>query len=287
MQLNFQKNQSLREYSTFAIGGIAEYFTIVRTKDEMKEAFLFAKNESLPVFILGKGSNCLFDDQGFDGLVIQNRIDFCDIKDTHVEVGAGYSFSLLGVQLARTGLTGLEFASGIPATVGGAVYMNAGANGKETCHCLESVCFLTLDGDEKLFYKNDLQFSYRTSSFQKMKGAILSATFLLTPDPEARKNQLALVDYRMRTQPLKDKSAGCVFRNPPNSSAGALIEKSGLKGFQIGGAKVSEKHANFIVNSGGASTQDVLSLISHIKKTVWEKMGVSLEMEIRYIRAKE
>jgi UDP-N-acetylmuramate dehydrogenase len=284
MSLHFQKNRFLSEFSTFGIGGPVLYFAEILSSEEMARAFEFCRKEKLPLFILGKGSNCLFDDRGFSGLVLQNKIDFCNWNEKSVDVGAGYSFSLLGSQSARKGLTGLEFASGIPATVGGAITMNAGANGKETIDSLHSISYLHLDGTFTTYPAKDLQFSYRFSSFQKMKGAILSASFHLEPLLEAREKQLKIIDYRMKTQPLKDKSAGCIFRNPSKElSAGALIEKFGLKGFSIGGAKVSEIHANFIVNQDKATSQDVVELIQKIQKLVYEKTNIHLETEVKII----
>ncbi|MBX7065604.1 MAG: UDP-N-acetylmuramate dehydrogenase [Parachlamydiales bacterium] len=280
MPLQLQKHRYLSEFSTFGIGGPIAYFVEVSTIEEMEEAYRI----DLPKMVIGKGSNCLFDDRGFDGLAILNKIDFCDWNETQVHVGSGYSFSLLGVQSARKNLSGLEFASGIPATVGGAVFMNAGANGTETCDSLKSVLFF--DGVErKEISRADLQFGYRTSSFQKMNGVILSAVFSLKEQPQARKKQLEIIDYRMKTQPLKDKSAGCVFRNPPGMSAGALIDRCGLKGAQIGGAKISEIHANFIINHQKASSEDVKKLIHLVREKVLEQTGVLLETEIRLFDA--
>ena len=280
MPLQLQKNRFLSEFSTFGIGGPIRAFCEVSTIEEMEEAF----RHPFPKMIVGKGSNCLFDDRGFDGLVILNKIDFCNWSETEVTVGSGYSFSLLGVQTARKGLSGLEFASGIPATVGGAVFMNAGANGTETCKALKSVLYF--DGVEKREYqRSELAFSYRTSPFQKMNGAILSATFSLSPLPEARKSQLQIIEYRMKTQPLKEKSIGCIFRNPANQAAGALIDQCGLKGVSVGGAKISEIHANFIVNSQSASAEDVKKLIRLVQEKVFEQTGVFLEPEVRMIDA--
>jgi UDP-N-acetylmuramate dehydrogenase len=233
--------------------------------------------------VVGKGSNCLFDDRGFDGVVILNKIVFCQWEWPIVHVGAGYSFSLLGTQSARKGWAGLEFASGIPGSVGGAVYMNAGASGTETCEALIEVSFVNEQGDLEILKRDQIGFSYRFSIFQKRKGAIASAKFLLTASEEARKKQLGIIDYRTRTQPYSDKSAGCVFRNPESHSAGALIQQCGLKGKRIGGAEVSTMHANFIVNKDNATSQDVLALAEEVKKTVKEKTGVELEMEVRYI----
>lgn len=276
MPLQLQKSRSLSEFSTFGIGGPIRYFVEVSSIEEMEEAYLL----DFPKMVIGKGSNCLFEDRGFDGLVILNKIDFCHWHDSEVTAGSGFPFSLLGVQTARKGLSGLEFASGIPATVGGAVFMNAGANGWETCDCLKSVLFF--DGSfQREFLREELSFGYRISPFQTMNGVILSATFSLKPFPEARKSQLQIIDYRMKTQPLKEKSIGCIFRNPPNQSAGALIDRCGLKGFSVGGAKVSEIHANFIINHQNASSKDVKQLIRLVQEKVLEQTGVCLEPEIR------
>jgi UDP-N-acetylmuramate dehydrogenase len=275
MPLHLQRNRSLSEFSTFGIGGPIGTLIEVSTCEEMEEALAL----KLPTLIIGKGSNCLFSDKGFDGLVILNKIDFCHWKESEVTVGSGYNFSLLSVQTARKGLSGLEFASGIPATVGGAVFMNAGANGKETCDALKSVLYF--DTARREYRREELTFGYRQSPFQKMDGVILAATFSLEPHSEARKSQLQIIDYRMKTQPLKEKSAGCVFRNPPNQSAGALIDRCGLKGTFCGGAKVSEIHANFIVNTGPASSQDVIQLIQLVQEKVFQQTGVHLEPEIR------
>jgi UDP-N-acetylmuramate dehydrogenase len=279
-----QLDKRLSEVTTFGIGGPARLFAEVTTVEQMQELLLYAHTQNLPVFILGKGSNSLFDDRGFDGLVIHNKIAFCHFLDGHkIHVGAGYNFSLLGVQTARKHLSGLEFASGIPASVGGAVFMNAGANGTETCQALTHVEYVTEKGELKTFAKEELAFSYRHSPFQEMKGAIVGAHFQLSESREARPKQLQIVEYRTRTQPYGEKSAGCVFRNPTGHSAGALIEKSGLKGHTIGGAQVSPLHANFLINTGTATAGDILALAAHVKQQVKEKMGVDLDLEIRCI----
>lgn len=281
MNLNLQKQRFLSEFSTFKIGGPIEAFVEAKSVEEIESAFLWAHQKNLPILVLGKGSNCLFSDEGFKGLVVLNRIDFCHTEGTEVHVGAGYSFSLLGVQTARNGLSGLEFASGIPATVGGAVFMNAGANGQDVSETLKSVLYLERSGKRREFPKEELVFGYRTSPFQKMDGAIVSARFSLKENKEARKTQLSLIERRMQTQPLKDKSAGCVFRNPSKEvSAGALIDRCGLKGFQVGGAKVSPIHANFLINEGQATAQEMKELIAHIQNKVKQETGHHLETEI-------
>lgn len=276
-----QRDKLLSAYSTIGIGGPAKLLCEVQSNEEMQAILSFCHDESLRYLVIGKGSNCLFADQGFDGLVIVNKIAFCQFDYPRVHVGAGYSFSLLGVQTARSGWSGLEFASGIPGSVGGAIYMNAGASGAETKDALVEVSVVE-EGRLRVYSRAEVDFAYRYSSFQTRKCAIVSGTFLLTPLQEARKKQLQIVEYRTRTQPYGEKSAGCVFRNP-GGSAGTLIEKCGLKGATVGGAEVSPIHANFIVNTGGASAKDVLDLALHVQKSVKEQMGIALDMEIRYI----
>lgn len=279
-----KRQHSLKELTTFGIGGPADYFIEVHDIPTMQEVLLFCKERQLPYFILGKGSNLLFDDKGFAGVVIANRIQFLNKTSENTwHVGAGYSFSLLGSQTARQGWSGLEFASGIPASVGGAVYMNAGANGNETCQTLISVDFVTPDGQLLCLPKEKLTFSYRTSPFQKQNGAIVGATFCLKKSLEARQKQLDIIQYRKKTQPYDAKSAGCVFRNPSCGHAGALIDQSGLKGKRMGGAEVSNLHANFLINAEGASSVDMLNLIEHVRQEVKACTGFDLEHEVRCI----
>ncbi|MBS4169209.1 UDP-N-acetylmuramate dehydrogenase [Parachlamydia sp. AcF125] len=279
-----QQNKLLSTLSTLGIGGPARYYVEVGDIASMQQILMFCSEQALPFFILGKGSNCLFDDAGFDGVVIHNKIGFFENPQAGLfRVGAGYSFSLLGVKTAREGWSGLEFASGIPASVGGAVFMNAGANGWETCDSLLEVEYVDERGQLCVFSREKLEFSYRTSPFQHMSGAIVAASFFLSPLDSARQKQFQILDYRKKTQPYGEKSAGCIFRNPPGGHAGALIEQTGLKGQAIGGAKVSCMHANFIVNEGNARAREVLELIAHIKEEVLKQQGVELESEVRYI----
>lgn len=280
--MRIETGRTLAEFSTFGIGGPISAFAEVRSGDEMAEAFAWGRGR--PIFVLGRGSNCLFDDAGFDGLVVLNRIEGCSWEEGRVEVGAGYSFALLGVQSARNGWGGLEFASGIPASVGGAIFMNAGANGGETFDCLESVDYLHVEGARKRYSKEELTWGYRKSAFQQLQGAILSASFVLKRREGARERQLQIVEYRLKTQPYKDKSAGCIFRNPsPDKAAGALIDQCGLKGFSVGAAAVSELHANFLINRGGAKAEEIRQLICEVQQRVREKTGIALEPEIRMV----
>lgn len=283
-----QKGKMLAELTTFGIGGAARFFIEACTAEEMKEALRYGADHGLRLMILGKGSNTLFDDKGFAGLVIHNRIDFMEeLSPGCFRVGAGFSFSRLGTFTARKNWSGLEFASGIPGSVGGAVYMNAGANGRETCDALESVEFMDGLGAIHLLKKADLTFTYRSSPFQNMQGAIVAATFRLQESSLARAEQLKIIEYRTKTQPYGDKSAGCIFRNPLPEQAGALIDRLGLKGLRKGGVAVSERHANFIINTAKGTASDVLMLIEEIKRNVKSAAGIELESEVRYIPYEE
>jgi UDP-N-acetylmuramate dehydrogenase len=277
-----QTDRRLSEFSTFGIGGPIRFLLEIRTAEEAKEAFLWAQEGNLEVRILGKGSNSLFSDEPFDGVVLLNKIEGCAIEDCVVSAGAGTSFAYLGIQTAKRGLTGLEFASGIPATVGGAIWMNAGANGMETADSLESVLYLWKTGEMREYHRSELTFGYRTSSFQSMDGCIILAKFRLRVNEKARENQLKILNARIQSQPLKEKSAGCIFRNPSKEvSAGALIDRCALKGFAVGDAKISNVHANFIVNAGAAKAKDVLALIQIVQTKVFEQTGIHLKPEIR------
>lgn len=284
MHPRFFEKIPLKDFCTFGIGGPARYFFEAHSLEEMQHTLLWCRSRNIRFLILGKGSNCLFDDQGFDGAVILNKIDFLKNPSAGVfHVGAGYSFALLGIQTARKGWSGLEFASGIPASVGGAVYMNAGANGSETYQSLSSVDFMDEHGHLSTIPMCDLKFTYRFSPFQKRKGAIVGATFTLKPNSEARKQQIDIVNKRKQTQPYGTMSAGCIFLNPEGNHAGKLIEQCGLKGLAIGEAQVSDIHANFLINTGNATCQDMLKLIKLVQTRVKEATGIELHSEVRRI----
>ena len=278
----FQKKR-LSEVSTFKIGGECLFFVEVRTRALLKEVFQFIQIKKCPFYILGKGSNTVFDDRGFSGVVISNKMDNLEILRDEVRVEGGYSFSLLGTKMSRGHLAGLEFASGIPGSVGGAIFMNAGAGGQETKDCLVSVDYMTFSLECKTYQKEELEFGYRYCSLQKERGMILGATFKLQSSPLAKEKQRRLMDYRLNTQPYKDPSVGCIFRNPEGGSAGALIEKCHLKGVRVGGAEVSTLHANFIVNREGATQKEVLELSQIVESQVFKESGIKLEREARFI----
>lgn len=285
-KIEIRENVLIAPYTTFQIGGIARYFSTVKTEEDLLETFAFCKEKALPFLILGKGSNVLFSDKGFDGMVILNKISHLKIEGERVEVGSGYSFALLGVKTASLGLSGLEFASGIPATVGGAIYMNAGASSEQTFDTLESVDFIDFEeGKLFSFTKRELSFGYRFSSFQERKGAITKAVFSLKKKEGAKEVQKGILDYRLSTQPYASKTAGCFFRNPEEMSAGAVIDSLGLKGLTVGGARISTVHANFIENFNNASAEDVLKLVEMIQNIVYKFKGIKLEIEVRIFGA--
>lgn len=283
-QLPVQQDISLKKYSTFQVGGQADYFLIAKDEKTVQDGILWAKERQVPYLILGKGSNSLFADQGFRGLIILNKVDYISSEGPLFKVGAGYSFSRLGSLTSKKGYEGLEFACGIPASVGGAIYMNAGANGAETFDCLHKVSYIDANGKITEFEAKDLQRSYRYSIFQEMQGAIVGASFLLKENQASREKQLSIIEYRKKTQPLQECSAGCIFKNPEGSkSAGQLIEEAGMKGKLYGDAQVSPVHANFIINKKQASAEDIRHLAEQTKQQVFEKHGVNLESEVYFI----
>lgn len=248
----------------------------------------YCYEHSIRFIIIGKGSNCLFDDLGFDGCIIHNRIEFVDRIESGVyRVGSGFRFNRLGVECSNEGFTGLEFAGGIPGTVGGATFMNAGANGQETADAITSIEIVTIEGRLRMLNRSDLDFGYRSSPFQDMEdlAAIVSVTFQLKRSESARIRLLENLERRRISQPVGERSAGSVFQNQANLgvSAAELIERAGLKGFRVGGAMVSNIHANFFINSGGSTSQDMLELIELVKKKVDQKFGVQLREEVIYV----
>lgn len=283
-----QKNIELAPHTTFKIGGPADYFFVAKTKEDLVKAIKAARKLKLPFFILAGGSNLLISDKGFKGLVIKNQSSEFKITDSRIITETGVVLRELVNDSAELGLTGLEWLAGIPGTIGGAVRGNAGAFGKSMADLVKTVEVLEINS--KLEIKNykleDCKFSYRSSIFKKKENlAILSIELQLEKGnkkgiEESIKRHLS---YRKEKHPLNFPSAGSIFKNPENSSAGKIIEQCGLKGKKTGQAQISEKHANFIINLGGAKAEDVLELINLIKQEVKEKIGVELEEEIKIL----
>ncbi|PEL10667.1 UDP-N-acetylmuramate dehydrogenase [Bacillus sp. AFS017336] len=284
-------NEPLANHTTMKIGGPAEYLVIPKTVNEIKEIINLANEHGINVTVIGRGSNLLVSDQGIEGVVIKvsDCLDHIEVAGTKVIVGAGYSVIRLATQLSRKGLSGLEFASGIPGSVGGGVYMNAGAHQSDFSKITARAHILFPDGKFEWLTNEELDFSYRTSVLQhKRKGFVIEAELQLQEGSKEASTALMQKnkDYRRETQPWNYPCAGSIFRNPLPQYAGNLIERAELKGYQIGGAKVSEMHGNFIVNAGNATSKDVLDLIAFIKKTILEKFNVQLETEVEIVGKK-
>ncbi|RWR82229.1 UDP-N-acetylenolpyruvoylglucosamine reductase [Cinnamomum micranthum f. kanehirae] len=279
----------LSDLSTWGIGGPCNYYIEVFDESHLISAVRHCCRHSIQFLVIGKGSNCLFDDRGFNGCIILNQIEFIErIGPGAYRVGSGYPFNRLGMQCSKEGFSGLEFAGGIPGTVGGAAFMNAGANGQESADTIENVSIIRMDGSHRVLNRSELAFGYRRSCFQKMEdmAAIVAVTFKLTPSVSAMEWQRTYLERRRMSQPLQDRSAGSVFRNPSLGSmvsAAELIEKTGLKGFKVGGAKVSDLHANFLINCDGSTSRDMLQLIELVKEKVYRRFKIKLEEEIQYI----
>ena len=293
-----KQNVSLLNYTTFRIGGKAKYFFIADKKEDLIRSVLMAKKINLPFFILGQGSNLLVSDKGYNGLVIKIENKKYKIKNNKIITEAGMPFAPL-VSLAKTNnLTGLEWGIGIPGTVGGAVYGNAGAFKKSISDNVTQVeVFDSNTKKTKIFKNKECKFKYRESIFKNKKNLIiLSAEFKFKKNNQREIQKLIqkYLNYKKSKQPLNYPSAGSIFKNTPNFSAGELIERSGLMGKKIGGAQISKKHANFIINLGnvhpvrntisnGAKAKDVFKLIKLIKKQVKKKFKINLEEEIQYL----
>lgn len=283
-QIQVREHTPLIPYSTFRIGGKARFFAEAYSTSQMQELFCFAKKLSIPLFIIGKGSNTLFDDRGYSGLVILNTMKKKFIDERSLYVESGYSFSRLGREITKLGFSGFEFAHGIPGSVGGAIYMNAGAHGCATGDLVDFVEFLDIDGQIHRWQREEIEFGYRYSSLQDLPGSILATGFILSKqNMDSMSLQKKHIQQRMLSQPYRDISCGCIFRNPPGQAAGKIIDMCGLKGVSIGDAAVSELHANFIINRGRAKSRDVLELIQLIQSRALALFGCTLQPEIRYV----
>ncbi len=280
-------DEPLRHHTTWRIGGPADVFVVPNHLDQIRDAVTRAKAEGIPVFVIGRGSNLLVKDGGIRGLVIKLGDDFSalDITGETLTALAGRGMVSAANIAIRHGLSGLEFATGIPGTVGGAVTMNAGAHGSEIKDVLYRASVLDQAGDVQDVDAAQLSFGYRRSAIVENGWTVLSATFHLHEgDPAQMQERVkAWSKRRQTTQPLSMPNCGSVFRNPPGDHAARLIEAAGLKNFQIGQAAISQRHANFIVNLGQASAIDALSVIMHAKVTVREQFGVDLVPEVKVV----
>lgn len=277
-------DEPLAKYTTWEIGGPADLLLIPDDEEQLSRALALLHRHGVPWCVLGRGSNTLVSDKGVRGAVIKlgSGFDEVQIDGNTVTAGASYSFIKLSVIVGKEGLTGLEFAGGIPGTVGGAVYMNAGAHHSDISRILQSADIIWEDGSRSVLGNEEMGFSYRHSVLHGKRGIVVRAVFGLQGGDrkEIAAAMASYKDRRRRTQPLTMPCAGSVFRNPPGDHAARLIEAAGLKGLREGAAEVSQVHANFIVNHGGARAEDVLTLMSRVQAIIEQQDGIKLVPEV-------
>ncbi len=285
-QISLKLGEVMKNHTSFKIGGKADYFVNVCSLEELKAVIIKAKELNMPYFILGKGSNLLVSDKGIEGVVIcltgLNEITVCGDE---IKAGAGASLAQVCMKAYENGLTGLEFAYGIPGTVGGGLYMNAGAYGGEMSQVTVSAECIDGDGNQESIDASEMQLGYRTSVFKKNGKIITSVKFKLEKGDcgEIKAKMDDFLSRRKDKQPLEYPSAGSTFKRPEGHFAGALIEKNNLKGFSVGGAMVSEKHAGFVINHNNATSDDVKNLMKKIQSSVLENDKVHLEPEVIFV----
>lgn len=280
-----QKDEPMKKHTTFRIGGPADYFIMPSNEKELAEAVRVCRKFLIPIYIVGNGSNLLVSDQGYEGVIIQiyKQMNQVEITENEIHAQAGALLSMIANRAMEAELTGFEFAAGIPGTLGGACVMNAGAYGGEMKDVLETVNVLTRDGDVKTLTKDELELGYRTSVIAKKDYIVLSAVIRLE---NGKKEEIKAVmddlkEKRITKQPLEYPSAGSTFKRPEGYFAGKLIQDAGLRGFQVGGAQVSEKHCGFVVNKDQATAADVMNLMNQVSDKVYEMSGVRLEPEVK------
>ena len=289
-ELMIKEKENMKKHTSFKIGGPADVFIRVKTQQELENVIKYGKEKEIPITIIGNGSNLLVRDKGIRGITIQIGMDKIEIKSkeekkVEIQVDSGVKLGLLASKLQKEAITGFEFAAGIPGTIGGAIRMNAGAYGKEMKDIVIEVTSLTEKGEIQTKKEEDLQFSYRHSRFMEEKEVILSAKLSLQKGnaEEIKRKMDELKSSRKEKQPIEMPSAGSTFKRGTNFVTAQLIDEAGLKGYTIGGAQVSTKHAGFIVNTGNATAKDVLDLVAYIIKVIFEKFGKVVELEVEVV----
>lgn len=282
------ENESMAKHISFRVGGCADYYVNCTDRKELSSLLSFLTEEGVPHMLIGNGSNLLFRDSGYRGVIIHLEGEFqdCEVQGDTVIAGSGKLLSSVSSLAAKSGLAGMEFASGIPGSIGGAIYMNAGAYGGEMKDIVTRVWLMSPDGKEETVRTGtEMEFAYRNSCLQRTGEIVTKVELKLQPeDAEAVQARIAeLTEKRVQKQPVNFPSAGSTFKRPAEGYAAALIQESGLKGVSVGGAEVSEKHSGFIINKGGATATDVLQLMELVEKKVYEDSGIHLEPEVRII----
>ncbi len=279
------KDEPMRKHTTFRIGGNADYFVVPKTEEEIRNVIRLCKEERMPYYILGNGSNLLVSDKGYRGVIIEicKKMNEIFVEGNFLKVQAGALLSKVGSAALDAGLAGFEFASGIPGTMGGAVFMNAGAYGGEMKDILTEVTVLDENNEVRVLKKEELELGYRTSIVAKKGYVVLSAKVELKKGDqmEIRERMNELKVQRTTKQPLEYPSAGSTFKRPEGYFAGKLIADAGLRGFQVGGAQVSEKHCGFVINKENATAADIVELMRQIIERVQTEFGVKLEPEVK------
>ena len=280
-------NEPMSKHTTFKIGGPADFLVFPASADEISGVIIIAKEYNIPVSIFGNGSNILVRDKGIKGLVLKFGSDMSYIRHSEatVTIGAGAILADVSNYAAQQGLGGMEFAIGIPGSIGGAVFMNAGAYAGEMCQVVSAAIGVCTDGSVKRFEQSEIAFGYRHSAFHDNDCIICEVELnLIRQEKSLIEQKMFEYQFKRETkQPLEMPSAGSTFKRPPGHFAGTLIEQAGLKGLTVGGAQVSIKHAGFVVNAGGATAQDVLLLIKEVQRRVYEHSGVMLQPEVRIV----
>ena len=280
-----KKAEPMKSHTTFRVGGPAAYFVTPQTAEEVAEVIEACTQENVPYYIVGNGSNLLVSDKGYDGVIIQiyKQMSRVEVKGREIYAQAGALLSMVAKRALDTELAGFEFAAGIPGTLGGACVMNAGAYGGEMKDVLKSVTVLDKDGNVKKLAKDELELGYRTSVIAKKGYIVLDAVMELKEGKAEEIKALMddLKERRITKQPLEYPSAGSTFKRPEGYFAGKLIQDADLRGFQVGGAQVSEKHCGFVINKDGATASDVMELMRQVSDKVYDKFGVRLEPEVK------
>ena len=279
-------NEPMSSHTSFRIGGAVEVMAFPKNRDELSSVLKQSALLDCKPVILGAGTNVLAPDEGMRGLVIclKDCLEGMEqLNATTIRVASGVTMTRAAVYAANLGLSGLEFAHGIPGTVGGGVYMNAGAYGGEICQVCSGVEVMDFNGNTHVYSNEEMAFSYRHSALEERDEIVISADFVLEqkPEQEIREKMKELMGKRSASQPLDKPSAGSAFKRPVGGYAAALIDQAGLKGYQVGGAAISTKHAGFAVNLGGATAEDVQTLLNQVSDIVYEKSGIRLEPEVR------
>lgn len=286
IKCNYKLNEPLSKHTTLGIGGNADYFVEVETENQLISLLKFINENKIKFFVIGGGSNLLFSDEGFKGIVIKLSGDFCkyEISQNNVVCGSAISLSYLAQQTAQQGLSGLEYLSSIPGTVGGAVFGNAGVKNYPISSVIDKIEVVDYYGEKRVLTKNDIKFDYRKSN---LNGNIITKIFIVLKN--ADKNDILKTisqefERRKNSQPIGTKNAGCIFKNPKDDSAGRLIDSLNLKNYSVGGIIISDVHANFFINKNNGCAKDMINLIKFVTNKVDERYNIKLETEIKIIK---